>query len=108
MNINPIRIFGEDDDDERPQDLAPPRQINKQDEEIKLPDVPEDLPEDVDKEFFDDIAGGDDLGKGELNACEPKKNNLFGKLPEEREPAKKTSIPVIYVAMALGLIKFMY
>lgn len=107
MNIQPIRLYGEDDIEEKPQ--APTREPI-QDEEVNLPPpepkncegIEYDEPDEFDNEDLDNII----KDKEEVEAPK-KKNSLFGEFSKNTDK-KDSQMPFIYVAMALGLIKFIY
>lgn len=107
MNIQPIRIYNEEEDE------APIREP-QQDDEINLPEPPK-ITKCEGYEIEEDEGGDDgenDLNIEDFNPNEEKgaeikkKNSLFGDF--DKVAGGESKFPFIYVAMALGLIKFAY
>ena len=99
MNIQPIRIYGDDDKHERIE--------TEQDKEIILPEPIENEKEELENNLPD---FEDTIDTCEEEECRPiKKNSLFGSRGQVQKKEKKEyNIPIVYIAMGLGLIKFLF
>lgn len=101
MEINPIRIYGDDDIHEK-------TTTNENDTEVNLPDVKECSLEEFDSvEDINNII--EDPEPEEKEQCIKKKNSLFGGLDTQQKQKQTTGggVSIIYIAMGLGLVKFL-
>jgi len=104
MNIQPVRI----DSDSESKVLTNETVLLKDDDEIVLPPAKE--PEPVEKEC--DLLNPNDEFDIDVNDIgideepqKPKRNNLFGKVEIDEKNINK-SVPLVYIGMLLGLIRF--
>ena len=109
MDIQPIRIYSDGERKDEP--TQQPLQINPQiDDEIVLPrpasneNIPDEKCELEDPEEVFDV----DVNDEKIEECPPKKNALLGSYRlDVTDKNKSSSIPLVYIGMALGLIRFL-
>lgn len=100
MNIQPIRIYSDEES----------KNLTKNDDEVVLPQQPQQPQQQPQPE---ELCAPDPVFDVDINdevieqPCTTKKNNLFGvyKINVD-EKNKSTSIPFVYIGMALGLLRF--
>ena len=109
MDIQPVRIYSDGERKDEP--VSKPLQLSPQiDDEIVLPrPAPK---EDMNDEKCELGNPEDDLdidvSDEKMEDCEPKKNKLLGSYKLEVTSANKsTAVPLVYIGMALGLLRFL-
>ncbi len=107
MDIQPVRIYS---DGERKDEPVAPLQLSPQiDDEIVLPRPAPKEEIDEKSELGDPEDDLDiDVSDEKMEECAPKKNALLGSYNLEVTAANKsTAIPLVYIGMALGLLRFL-